>query len=1216
MPNEASPDRIVPPSYVVGVGASAGGLEALEQLFRHVSPSTGMAFVIIQHLSPDFRSQMDELMGRWTTMTVRVAANEMPLAANTIYLIPPNAELIVSDQRLVLSERGEGIPLPIDLFLRSLANDLGRRAVAVVLSGTGSDGSRGVRAVHDAGGLVLVQDERTARFDGMPRSAIETGTVDEVLGPAELAAALERHSVRPPTDLDDSRDPEGAVREGGMHAVFGLLRDRYGIDFSCYKPGTIRRRTERRIQLGDTKDLSAYIDLLHVDRGELDALYHDLLIGVTEFFRDAETFEWLEREVMPRLVQEAKSGHELRLWVAGCATGEEAYSMAILLSEAISRMGRSIPAKIFATDVHRPSLDTASAGLYPEAALTALSPERRQRYFTREAKGFRVTAELRRMIVFAPHNIIRDAPFTKLDMVSCRNLLIYLQPTIQRKVLSLFHFGLRKGGVLLLGPSESPGDILEEFETLDSQRRIYRKRRDIRLLPGLRGMPPAPGLPPMTGLGTVRIAGSSDGHLVDVFSSLLEQSLPPSVLLDQDRRIVHSFGDVASLLRLPRGRPSLSVLDMLDGELKLAVAGALHRASLAKEPISFSGVRASSSIGERFLDVHVDPVEVPHFPEPFFLLSLRDVAEPGRAVVSHETVDIGAISHDRLEALELELRHTKESLQATIEELEASNEELQATNEELLASNEELQSTNEELHSVNEELYTVNAEYQRKIDQLTELTDDMDNLLLSTEVHTLFVDEELRIRKFTPAIAQTFNLVESDVGRRIETFAHDLTFEGLGDVLTRTLNSGQRFEQEVSTRSGTAYLMRVVPYRGQRTHQGVVLTLIDITELRRVELALREQVKLRDQFLAMLSHELRNPLAAINNSLTLIRRRGPLADAVATPLSIIERQSRHMQRLLDDLLDVSRVTQGKIRLRREVFDVVALARDLAQQTRPTVEKREQTLVVELSDEPVWVSGDPARVLQVIDNLLSNAIKYTAEGGHLTLRVSRDERRVKIVVQDDGAGLDEETRARIFEMFVQADTTLDRSNGGLGVGLTLVHELVALHGGEIEVESPGPGRGSTFTVWLPGVDEPAVREGAPATGSKASGIKLSPLSAKLVLVEDRAELRDSLAELLKDEGYEVVTAADGNEGLDTIVRERPGGALLDIGLPGIDGYEVARRLRARADTANVVLVAMTGYGTEEDSVRVRDAGFDAHIVKPFLIEDVVQQLHELGLAVAP
>lgn len=1197
------------PTYVVGVGASAGGLEALELLFRNVPADTGMAFVVVQHLSPDFRSQMDELMARWTTMKVEVAEHQMPLAANTIYLMPPNAELIVSNGKLMLGERGEGLPLPIDQFMRSMASDLGARSVAVVLSGTGSDGTRGVRAVHEAGGLVLVQDERTARFDGMPRSAIETGVAEEVLAPPELAAALARHAQRPPGEQAASRETEGAVREGGMHAVFGLLRDRYGIDFSCYKPGTIRRRTERRIQLAATTDLTAYIDLLHTDRVELDTLYHDLLIGVTQFFRDEETFERIEREVMPRLVKDAKPGQELRLWVAGCATGEEAYSLAILLSEAIERTGQAIPAKIFATDVHRPSLEHASAGLYTDVALAEVSPARRRRFFVHEVGGYRVSAELRRMIVFAPHNVIRDAPFTKLDMVSCRNLLIYLQPTIQRKVLSLFHFGLRKGGVLLLGPSESPGDIGDEFDTLDAHNRLYRKRRDVRLLPGLRGMPPLPGLPSAVGSSTVRIAGSADGHLADVFSSLLDQTLPSSVLLDQDRRIVHTFGDVATLLRLPKGRPSLSIVDMLDGELKLAVGGALHRATLAKEPVSFSGVRASSTTGERTIDVHVEPVDIPKFSEPFFLVSLRDAAEPVPLPAEGEPVDLHAISRDRLDALELELRHTKESLQATIEELEASNEELQATNEELLASNEELQSTNEELHSVNEELYTVNAEHQRKIDQLTELTDDMDNLLLSTEVHTLFVDENLCIRKFTPAIAATFNLVDSDVGRRIETFAHDLVIDDLTAVLARTLETGARFEREVSTHSDTAYLMRVVPYRGQQGTGGVVLTLTDITQLREARSSLREQIELRDQFLAMLSHELRNPLAAVNNALTLVRRRCSTIDEIEDPLSMIERQSRHMQRLLDDLLDVARVTQGKIRLRREVFDVVSLVRDIVQQVRPKTEIHGHHFDVAISDEPVWVSGDPARILQVVDNLLSNAIKYTPDGGRLGLSLGLEGERVRIAVRDDGMGIDEPTRARIFEMFVQADTTLDRSQGGLGVGLTLVHELVTLHGGTIEVDSAGPGAGSTFTVWLPRTEAPRTVAQAKQGAAEAKGA-VAP--GRLVLVEDRPEIRESLAELLRDEGFEIATAPDGKEGLETILRERPAGALLDIGLPGIDGYEVARRLRDRPETTNMVLVALTGYGTEEDAIRVKNAGFDAHIVKPFLIDDVLDRLRELGL----
>lgn len=1193
------------PLRVVGIGASAGGLEALEQLFRAMPIDTGMAFVVVQHLSRDFKSQMDELLARWTRLDIKVATHEQPLAPNTIHLMPPDAELIVSQGRLLLSQRSEGLALPIDQFLRSCARDLAERTIAIILSGTGSDGSRGVREVHEAGGLVLAQTEDTAKFNGMPKSAIETGAVDYVLAPRDMPGAIRSHfaSIKPGEPSSD--DPAEAVKLGGMQAVFALLHERYGIDFSSYKPGTIGRRTERRLLLAQSDNLSDYIGRLRTDRAELDALYHDLLIGVTEFFRDGDAFKRLEQAVVPQLIDEAPTGKELRVWVAGCATGEEAYSLAMLLLETIERSGRALTAKIFATDVHRPSLDTASAGLYPERALAAIDPRRRARFFSSSEEGMvRVTPELRRMIVFAPHNVIRDAPFTKLDLVTCRNLLIYLQPSVQRKIMSLFHFGLRTGGVLFLGPSETPGDIGDEFELVDQHWKLYRKRRDVRLLPGLRSSPLL-----ATHTSSPAPTRGGEGPLLEVFGSLLDSALPPSVLLGEQHEILHTFGDISALLRLPRGRPSLSLLDLIEGELKLAVAGALHRAARSRAPVSFTGVSAGSGA---LLDVRVTPIEVARISTLYFLVSLGGSTQvvPPRSEAG-DLINLDAASHDRLESLEIELRHTKENLQATIEELEASNEELQATNEELLASNEELQSTNEELHSVNEELYTVNSEFQHKIDELTELSDDIDNLLLSTEVHTLFLDRQLCIRKFTPAMAEVFNLVESDVGRRIEGFVHTISIANLGEILVRTRDTGERYEAEVESRSGTAFLLRVLPYRqrnggDEAERAGVVVTLVDITQLREAEHALREQIVQRDRFLAMLSHELRNPLAAIHNALTLVDRRLPAPDdALARPLALIERQTRHMQRLLDDLLDVSRVTQGKIQLRRETFDLREVVHDVVEQLGPALAEHRHALALTPGDAPLWLHADRARIVQVVENLLTNAIKYTQDGGHLALVLARRGASLELVVSDDGAGLEPSTMAHIFEMFVQADTTLDRSQGGLGVGLTLVHNLVELHGGTIEARSEGRKRGSTFIVRLPLVEAPT-----PASEPATLPTPATRGPVKLAVVEDRPEIRETLAELLRDDGYVVLTAGTGLDGLALIERERPDVGLLDIGLPGIDGYELARRLRTE-HIPRIPLIAMTGYGRSEDRERVAAAGFDAHLIKPIDVSEVVVLLERLG-----
>ncbi len=1186
------------PAYVVGVGASAGGLEALEHLFGGMPTDTGMAFVVVQHLSPDFKSQMAELLGRWTHLHIRTAAHDEPIAPNTIYLMPPNHEMIISGGRLLLKERSQELTLPIDLFLRSLAQDVGSRAVAIVLSGTGSDGSRGVRAVQAAGGLVVVQSENSAKFDGMPKSAIQTGAVDLILPPEEIPAALLRHLAGTgvlPTHGDDSE----AVKEGGMQAVLELLREGYGIDFTCYKPSTITRRTERRLQLNRSADLSEYIERLRSDRTELDALYQDLLIGVTEFFRDKAAFRSLENNVLPELVSWPPRGGQLRAWVAGCATGEEAYSLAILLSEQCSRRNAPLDIKIFATDVYRPSLKVASVGIYPPDCLTGVSQERMERFFTPVEGGYKVSNALRQMIVFAPHNLIRDAPFTKLDVISCRNLLIYLQPSSQKKVLSLFHFGLRTDGVLFLGPSESPGDVSEEFDVVDQHWRIYRKRRDVHLLPGLR-TPLAGALPSLLSSRGEKSRPPDELNLLPVFGSLLDGILPPSVLVTSNHQIVHSFGDIASFLRLPRGRPSLSLLDMLDGELKLAVAGALHRAARVHTPVSFSGIRVEP--GPRALNLSVTPVSPERMGQTTFLVSLADAAvEVPSPSAPIEPMDLHEASHQRLEALEQELLHTKENLQATIEELESSNEELQSTNEELLAANEELQSTNEELHSVNEELYTVNTEYQKKIDELTELSDDMSNLLLSTEVHTLFLDDNLCIRKVTPSMAEVFNLLPSDIGRRIDSFAHTIELDGLTDRLNATLDHHVRHEIEVSTKKGDPYLMRIVPYRGAIA--GVVLTLIDLSSIKRWEKALREQVDQRDRFLAILSHELRNPLSAVMNAIGLIRRRLPSEPSIEPSLAMVTRQSQHMARLLDDLLDLSRITHGKITLQRKVIDLRRLVQDAVEALRAASESHQHQLEVRVPDQPVWVDADTARMLQMVENLIGNAIKYTPDQGRIAVELTTEDGVALLQVEDNGRGIDAAELDHIFDMFIQGDHTLERSHGGLGVGLTLVRNLVEMHGGSIQAHSDGPGHGSTFFLRVPVAPAPITRD-APTSADHHRPLRL-------VLVEDQDDIRMPLAELLREDGYHVEDAANGRDGLELIRRTLPDVALLDIGLPDLDGYEVARQVRTEYGPDAIHLIALTGYGREDDRRAVIEAGFDEHLIKPVMPEDIVAALQRLA-----
>ncbi len=560
--------------YVVGIGASAGGLEALEHFFDNLAADTAMAFVVVQHLSPDFKSLMDELLGRHTELPIHLVEDGMLVEAGHVYLIPPKKEMIISGGRLLLSERDrqQELTLPIDVFFRSLAQDCGRRAIAIVLSGSGSDGSRGICDVHVAGGTVIVQDE-TAQFAGMPRTATETGIVDFVLPPHDMPRVLEEHVKRrgKPYQSDAGAPPRSA-RAIAFTDVYSMLEQEFGIDFTHYKPSTVTRRIERRLRLADLDGIEQYVEHLRGERAELDILYRDLLIGVTRFFRNEDAFEILQHRVLTELVANAAPGKAIRVWVAGCATGEEAYSIAILLHELTSRVpDRTF--KIFATDVHRGSLELAGRGFFGAEALANVSQERKDRYFIKSGASYQLVPELRQSIVFAPHNVIKDAPFTRVDLVSCRNMLIYLQPPVQQKVLNQFHFSLNRGGVMFLGPSESPGALLKDFETIDPHWRLYRKHSDVRTPVDPRLQPQFAQARVSPGPLTSPFARYSMSHLLATYDALLEDFMPPSLLVNDRGELVHAFRGASQFLKPRDGRQALDVTEQIDDQLKALVAG-------------------------------------------------------------------------------------------------------------------------------------------------------------------------------------------------------------------------------------------------------------------------------------------------------------------------------------------------------------------------------------------------------------------------------------------------------------------------------------------------------------------------------------------------------------------------------------------------------------------------------------------------------------------
>jgi two-component system CheB/CheR fusion protein len=1325
---------IVAPSHVVGIGASAGGLDPLVRFFDHLPGDTGMAFVIVQHLSPDFKSLMDELLGRHTKLPIHLVEDGMPVEANHVYLIPAKKEMIISGGRLLLSERDrqQELTLPIDVFFRSLAQDCGARAVAIVLSGGGSDGSRGILHVRDAGGLVLAQDLDTAQFDGMPKAAYESGVVHHTLPPQEMPELLLEHArqaaVEPPVSVAPAPNPPR-----GLEAVYRMLESEFGLDFNHYKPSTVTRRIERRLALAQSPNIDEYLQRLRVERDELDALYRDLLIGVTRFFRDGDAFGVLEERILPDLLRREPRTTPLRFWVAGCATGEEAYSLAIAVQDLMAVHGER-PVKIFATDVHRGSLDRAALAVYDEEAVTNVSQERLARYFTRAGSSYQVIPELRQMIVFAQHNVITDAPFTRLDMITCRNLLIYLQPPAQQRILSFFHFALNQNGVLFLGPSETLGPAADGFETVDKHWQLYRKAGEVRMPVAARHQP-APGGESRAGAPHVMPSRHSLGQLLSVYDALLDECMPPSLILNERGELVHVLGGAARFLRVRDGRQSLDVRDLVDADLKMILAGGARRALAERSPVVFNGVRTQAD--DQLYRVTVRAVAGRAASARHVVASFESSVRERRAAGAPRPpieIDVDQVSRQQLAALEAELGTTKESLQAAIEQLEASNEELQASNEELQASNEELQSTNEELQSVNEELYTVNAEYQRKIAELTELTNDMDNLLSSTDVGTIFLDSQLRIRKFTPQVAETLGLVPHDVGRPFETFAHKMHHPELVEELRHVLASGNPIERDLVDLDGKSYFLRLLPYRAKGIADGVVLTLIDVSGLKSAEDALfheryllnsllrgvpdaiyfkdargrfirfnhamaerlglgdpadaigktafdlpdqdaamalhredaavlrsgqpqhyrlerrttsagvdgwdmvtrlplvdrektivgviaifrdvteqvrakakiDDEVRRRDQFLAMLSHELRNPLGAMVTASAMLKDEDSL-DLHARAVEILERQSRQMARLLDDLLEASRVTQNKIALRRRVVDLRAVAAEAAEAMRAPMADKGLSFTCEVASDPICVDGDAARLQQIQINLLSNACKYTPRGGSVALRVGADAAGAVISVRDSGAGIPPPMIESVFDLFVQGKQTLDHSNGGLGVGLTLVRALVELHGGTVSARSDGDGQGSEFVVRLPLTTRPA----APADGDGAA-TALPPMT--VLVVEDNADSREMLCAILARAGLMCHGAADGHEALALVEQFNPHVVILDVGLPGIDGLETARRIRANPRHQHVRLIALTGYGRATDRKATQEAGFDYHLTKPVQPEDLLALLSRVGQGV--
>ena len=835
----------VPLCPIVGIGASAGGLDALKALFQNLPVDTGAAFVVIQHLDPKHESLTAEILTRFTTMPTAQVTAGMLAEPNHVYVIPPNAYLTLKGHALELGKPvlRHGLRMPIDTFLTSLAEQHQERAVAIIVSGTGSDGTLGLRAIKGDGGLVLAQSPDTAQYDGMPRSAIATGLVDIVCPVEEMHKHLtgylqHAYVIQPASSIESTFVPVADAR--CMSQILAVLETRIGHDFRVYKQGTLGRRIARRMGLHHIDTLADYLTYLRVHEDEARKLFKDLLIGVTAFFRDSEAFDALDQKVIVPLLARKLADEPIRAWVPGCATGEEAYSVAMLLIEHLNSAAKRSPIQVFASDIDESALSVARTGLYPENVAANLSPERLQRFFTKEDHSYRVNKPLRDTVTFAAQNMSSDPPFSKLDLICCRNLLIYLNADVQRKILELFHFALRDDGYLFLGHSESVNQQEGLFEPLSKKWRIYRRT-------GL-ARPPAVDIALSSrtsqSLAPVRARTPGKVNLNAIAQQhLLQEFAPAAVVVDANHHVLHFSGATNRYLEQPTGAPTQDLLTLARHELRAKLRVALRRAVKERQRIDLDDAHVLCNGARIPVKITLKPVAVPDSSDPVFLVTFEDQLAPKRRQAKTKTHPKVAPEPSLLQQMEDELKITREDLQSNVEELESANEELQAANEEAMSINEELQSANEELEtskeemqSMNEELTTVNTQLTDKVEELATANDDLANLFSSTDIATLFVNTELKIGRFTPSVTRLMNLIASDIGRPLDDIRPKVPDLTLIDDVRRVLDKLTPVECELMTETGACYLRRVLPYRtGDTRIAGAVITYIDISERKRAE---------------------------------------------------------------------------------------------------------------------------------------------------------------------------------------------------------------------------------------------------------------------------------------------------------------------------------------------------------------------------------------------
>ncbi|MDX1838367.1 hypothetical protein DIZ81_10950 [Legionella taurinensis] len=860
--------------FIVTIGASAGGLETLRTFFSCPSIQANMAFVVITHLNPKQPSMLPELLQSCTALTVVSISNEEVVRPNHVYVLPPGKNVMIHHGilRLIEPKTPDELKMPIDYFLRFLALDKKGKGICIILSGTGNDGTAGLRTLREQGGLIIVQSAASARYDGMPKSAINTGLVDYILLPEKMYPFLLdyiAHFHDKNIVLLDSVAEE-------INQILVLLNNHTGHDFSLYKPNTIFRRIQKRLHILQIDDLFFYIKYLYQNPNELDTLFKELLINVTNFFRDPEAFEVLKKIILEKVMDNKPQDYSLRVWIPGCSTGEEAYSIAILLQECMDRVKQRFNIQIFGTDIDQDAIEIARTGVFPSSISSEVSQERLERFFVKEGDTYKINIDTRKMIIFAAQNLIKDPPFTKLDLLSCRNLLIYLTSQLQKRILPLFHYSLKPNGVLFLGTSETIGGSGDLFTILDRRWKIFERKGGATSFQAVIDLPSSTPLSEFSSMKvTEKIMYENEPNLTLIIEQLLlKKYTHPCVVIDDDGSIVYIYGRTSRFLEFAAGEARLHFLEMVRPELKAKVSLAIRNAASQKKEIVFNALQYKDHAEIKYLNLKVRPIfEAEALHKKLLMIVFEEIATFGQ---NHEKGRRRLETKDELEKkitqLDQELKYTKESLQTTIEELETSNEELKSSNEELQSTNEELQSTNEEietskeeLQSLNEELTTVNAELESRIEQLSSANDDIKNLLDNTEIATIFLDKDLCIKRFTPKATEIINLISSDVGRPISHIVSNLQYDNLVDDARTVLQTLEPTTREVMDKSEHWYVVRIIPYRTvTNVIDGVVITFLNIHAQKKAEnasLALEKEVLTLSEINQMLLNRL--PEAAV-----------------------------------------------------------------------------------------------------------------------------------------------------------------------------------------------------------------------------------------------------------------------------------------------------------------------------------------------------------------